>query len=280
MIRTSGNTAREGLLMQEPLELPTERVVQSAEGLKRHYGARRLHILRVGIRRIRTYLKHSGDHRAQGMRKIWGGFAGATNDARDWDVFHRTARALLVTDEYQSFRRLNRKRLEASHRTVKALVNSGQWYRHLEEWRRYLERFASHAGTNNRERPSLDAALRKAGVNLSRALQSDDDRAWHNFRISVKETRYIADAVSPLPVEVRQVIAACKSLQATLGEWHDTVIQLQLLEELEPDPVHVRLHSQIRKRKTSSLSQTRTLLAAQSVFSPARDDDGSGAAGV
>ena len=106
--------------MHEPLEELTVRVAQSAERLKHHYGAKRLHILRVGIRRIRTYLKQSGNLRAKRMRKIWGGFAGATNDARDWDVFHRTARVLLEPDEYQAFKRLNRKWLEASHRAVDA----------------------------------------------------------------------------------------------------------------------------------------------------------------
>ena len=73
------------------------------------------------------------------------------------------------------------------------------------------------------------------------------------------------------------MIATCKALQATLGEWHDTVIQLQLLDELQPDPVHARLQSLIRKRKTLSLAQTRDLLAAQSIFAPTRFDDGPGA---
>jgi CHAD domain-containing protein len=293
--------------MQEPMDMLTDQVAQSAERLKQHYGARRLHILRVGVRRIRTYLKQSGNHRAKRMRKIWGGFAGATNDARDWDVFHRTARVLLEPDEYQAFKRLNRKWLEASHRAVRTMVNSAHWDRHLEEWRRYLAQSASlspaigngepcrsplagdqgpgrpqaasyNRGAVAREQPSLDAALEKAGAALSRALQSDDDRAWHKFRIAVKETRYIADAISPLPAEVRQVITTCKSLQATLGEWHDTVIQLQLLDELEPHPAHARLQSLIRQRKALSLSQTRALLGAQSIFAPTRCGDSPGRA--
>ena len=49
--------------MQEPMDMLTDQVAQSAERLKQHYGARRLHILRVGVRRIRTYLKQSGNHR-------------------------------------------------------------------------------------------------------------------------------------------------------------------------------------------------------------------------
>ena len=291
--------------MQEPLEALTERVARAAELLKQHYGARRVHVLRVGIRRIRTFLKQSADHRAKRMRKIWGGFAGATNDARDWDVFHKTARALLGPDEYRTFRRLNRKRLEASHRAVRTLVNSEHWDRHLQEWRRYLGQAASRspaggsgercrrplagdqgqgrpqAGSYSRapvarQQPSLEAVVQKAGVALTMALQADDDRAWHKFRIAVKETRYIAEATSPLPPGGRQVIAICKSLQATLGEWHDTVIQLQLLDELAPHPVHARLQSLVRKRKIMSLTQTRTLLEAQSTFTPLPCDEGPG----
>ena len=84
--------------MQESLEKLTERIELTAERLKQRYGARRLHVLRVSIRRIRTYLKQSSIPRAKRMRKIWGGFAGSTNDARDWDVFHRTARLLIEPD--------------------------------------------------------------------------------------------------------------------------------------------------------------------------------------
>jgi CHAD domain-containing protein len=64
------------------------------------------------------------------------------------------------------------------------------------------------------------------------------------------------------------VIATCRSLQATLGEWHDTVIQLQLLDELGADKVHIRLRKLISGKKRRSLSQTRALLAAQSIFVP------------
>ena len=254
--------------MQAPLEKLTERVAHAAAGLRHGYGARRVHTLRVGIRRIRTFLKQSGNARARRMRKAWGGFAAATNDARDWDVFHRTARALLAPDEYRTFRRLNRQRLQTSHQAVKALVSSAQWDRHLRQWRRYLEWSAGRQSASMRRRPPLETVLARAGTVLSLALQADDDRAWHTFRIAVKETRYIAEASTPRSASVRQVIATCKALQATLGEWHDTVIQLELLGELEPHPVHTRLESLIRERKHQSLSQTRALLAAQSIFAP------------
>jgi CHAD domain-containing protein len=254
--------------MQEALEKLTERVERSANGLKHGYRVRELHALRVGIRRIRTFLKQSGSHRARRLRKTWGGFAAATNDARDWDVFHKTARKLLEPDEFTTFRRLNRERLHASRQQVAALVASGHWSRHLEQWRAYLERWSARETPGSERRPSLDAVLDKAGAALALATEANDDRAWHKFRIAVKETRYIAEASRGRSARTREVIATCKSLQATLGEWHDTVIQLQLLEEVEPDPVHERLRSLIRERKRLSLSQTCATLAAQSVFVP------------
>lgn len=254
--------------MEAPLEQLTERVEHAAEGIRRRYGAKRLHILRVGIRRIRTFLKHSGGHRARRLRRTWGAFAAVTGDARDWDVFHKTARLLLAADDFKAFQRLNRKRLQESHRAVKALVASAHWSRHLEEWRAYLRGAANQSAPAGRRPRSLEAALARAGAALARAVEVDDDRAWHKFRIAVKETRYIAEAVPGPSAHVRGVIATCKALQATLGAWHDTVVQLQLLDELQRDPVHTRLRTLIRRRKRQSLSQTRSILSHQSVFVP------------
>lgn len=254
--------------MQEPLTKLTDSVACSAEGLEHRYRARQLHALRVGIRRIRTFLKHSGGHRARRLRKTWGAFAAVTSEARDWDVFCTTARTLLPADEYQTFRRLNRKRLRASHLAVKTLVASARWNRHMREWRAYLERTAHHAEPGGREPRTLETALARAGAALALATEVNDDRAWHKFRIAVKETRYIAEATHPRSAYVRQVIATCKALQATLGAWHDTVVQLQLLDELGKDPVHRRLRTAIRRRKKLALSQTRAMLTAQSIFLP------------
>ena len=200
--------------MQEALEKMTERVERSANGLVQGYRVRQLHALRVGIRRIRTFLKQSGSHRARRLRKTWGGFAAATNDARDWDVFHRTARKLLEPEDFRAFSRLNRNRLQASHQTVRALVSSKHWSGHLEQWRDYLERSSTREAVQAGRRPSLDAVLAKAGSALAMAMAANDDRAWHKFRIAVKETRYIAEASPGGSARTREVIATCKSLQA------------------------------------------------------------------
>ena len=254
--------------MEKPLKELTDRVADSAAKLEHRYRARQLHVLRVSIRRIRTYLKHSGAHRARRLRKTWGAFAAVTSEARDWDVFCTTARTLLPPEDYQTFRRLNRKRLRASHQAVKALVVSARWHRHQRDWRAYLKRCAQQARAGDGAPRSLDTALARAGAALAVATELNDDRAWHKFRIAVKETRYIAEATDPRSEHVEQVIATCKALQATLGAWHDTVVQLQLLDELEKHPVHKRLRTAIRRNKKLALSQTRAMLTSQSVFVP------------
>lgn len=253
--------------MQEALANLTTGVAHSAGRLAQRYGARQLYALRVGIRRIRTVLKQSGGHRARRLRKTWGAFAAITNEARDWDVFHKTARALLTAEDYRSFQRLNRKRLRASHHAVTALVRSPHWIAHLEEWRHFLERSADHEAHAPPER-SLDAVLAMAGAALALAMEANDDRAWHKFRIAVKEARYTAEGAGAPSPRTSRVIATCKSLQATLGQWHDALIQLQLLDELAADPVHSKLRTLILGRKKQSLSQTRAMLSAQSIFVP------------
>jgi CHAD domain-containing protein len=62
------------------------------------------------------------------------------------------------------------------------------------------------------------------------------------------------------------VIESCKSLQAVLGDWHDTVVQLNMLEELEAVPVHTRLAEVVLQRKQQFLSELREILAEQSLF--------------
>jgi CHAD domain-containing protein len=53
------------------------------------------------------------------------------------------------------------------------------------------------------------------------------------------------------------IAAACKPLQTLLGEWHDTVVQLNLLDELPPAAVHTELAALIFERQAALLSRIR-----------------------
>ena len=104
---------------------------------------------------------------------------------------------------------------------------------------------------------------------MSRALEEDTDRRWHKFRIAVKEVRYVAEANPQLP-ESALVVAACRSLQTLLGDWHDTVVQLDLLDGLAEHPVHAELEILILQRKHRFLTQILESLAGQHLFTAIR----------
>jgi len=223
----------------------------------------------VGVRRIRSILKQIDSHRSRRYRKIWGGFAAVTNDARDWDIFLQTAKKLLSNAQYQEFEKLNREQVRLSHEAVIELLHSMHWQRHLDEWKNVLERADEQPGWTHQGLAPLELALARARLALKRALAVNDDHSWHKFRIRVKDVRYVADAVNDDSTNgkyVSSVIESCKQLQTLLGDWHDTVVQLNLLEELQAAPVHSRLRKMISERKQMFLAQTRDMLVEHSLF--------------
>lgn len=239
--------------------------------LLKNYEPDDLHAFRVNIRRIRSILKQMDNPRARRYRKVWGGFAAVSNLARDWDVFMKWASSALSPGEFEEFRRINRDRLESSHEAVLEILRSAHWQRHLREWRQLLLRSDEIPADQSGHASSLEQALEKARTTLNSALLIGDDRAWHKFRIAVKDVRYVADALPGDPEpgsEHAMLIDRCKKLQTALGNWHDTVVQLNLLEELEPVPAHARLSELISSRQEQLLSQIRTMLADDPIFYP------------
>jgi CHAD domain-containing protein len=253
---------------QQLLEL-TEKAEHDASKLLTAYDPETLYEFRVGSRRIRSILKHIGSHRARGFRKAWGGFTAVTNEARDWDVFLLTAEKLLTPAEIEAFSSLNRERISSCHEAVTEMLNSALWLRHLDDWKRFLLRAAEDAPAGEHSLAALQLALTGAREALRRALDANDDRHWHKFRIAIKEVRYVADASSVNAAnekQVAEVIVACKTLQALLGDWHDTVVQLNLLEELQAAPVHDRLAELIAERQQQFLTRTRALVERTPLF--------------
>jgi len=250
------------------LEL-TVGVAQAGENVLREYDPKQLYAFRVGVRRIRSILKQIDSHRSRRYRKIWGGFAAVTNDARDWDIFLQTAKKLLSAAQYQEFEKLNREQVRHSHETVIELLHSMHWQRHLDEWKDVLERADEQSGWAHQGLASLELALARARLALDRALAVNDDRSWHKFRIRVKDVRYVAEAGNDDSTNrkyVSSVIESCKQLQTLLGDWHDTVVQLNMLEELPAAPVHSMLRKMVSERKHMFLAQTRDMLAEHPLF--------------
>jgi CHAD domain-containing protein len=151
------------------------------------------------------------------------------------------------------------------------MLQSMLWSRHMEEWQGYIQRSADYPARKQLSLLSLEQALSKGRLMLSQALIVDDERRWHKFRIAVKDVRYVADASTVNEDEtsyLEAVVNTCKSLQATLGNWHDATIQLQMLEDLEAAAVHVNLRADLEERKQRFLSETREILANSDIFTP------------
>lgn len=255
--------------MHLQLQQITDELESASQALMTGYTPEQLYILRVRIRRIRSILKHAEGHRARGFRKSWGGFAAVTNDSRDWDVFLITAESLLPADDFRAFQRINAERVGAAHETALEMVRSSPWRRQLTEWQTFLTQSEGHVPGREQLDDALERALSKARRALRHALATDDDRRWHKFRIAVKEVRYVADtgAADPGSGEYFTGIAAtCRSLQTLLGNWHDTVVQLGILDELQPTAVHTRLAADIRERKARLLAEIHAALTDHPLF--------------
>ena len=246
------------------LEL-SDTIEKTALELLKNYQPVDLHTFRVSIRRIRSILKQMDNTRARRYRKVWGGFATVTNQARDWDVFMQWASRELAPDEFERFSQMTRERLSSSHEAVFEVLRSAHWQRHLREWRQLLTRSGDISPNETVQAISLELALAKARATLGRALSIGDDRSWHKFRIAVKDVRYLADA---LPGESLALIESCKKLQTVLGKWHDTVVQLSLLDELEGAALNEQLSAAIRTRQKRLLSQIRDMLSDDPYFYP------------
>lgn len=255
--------------MHQNLLNMTGTIEEASDALNYAYSPEQLYALRTGIRRIRSILKHIDSHRSRGYRKTWGGFAAVTNDARDWDVFLVTAEKLLSPGEYGTFEELNAEQIKTSRKTVVEMLDAAPWRRHLEEWRHYLEQSEDETPGPDHVLPSLERALFNARQALRLAMIVNEDRRWHKFRIAVKEVRYVADTGKDHPSasqHLQEVSAACRSVQTLLGDWHDTVVQLGLLSELEAAPIHDRLGSLVQQRNNKYLSKIRKKLSAHPLF--------------
>jgi CHAD domain-containing protein len=247
----------------------TTTVEQAAASLRQGYAAEHLYALRVGMRRIRSMLKPLGSTGPRRFRKTWGGFAAVTNRARDWDVFLITAAEMLPPEPYARFEHRHRDTVLGSHEAVLELLESGHWSRNLRDWRQFLEQHGADASQPATGPAPIDRALSRARQALATAQATGEDRAWHKLRIAVKEVRYqseaFAEGVAPGSPE-EELIEWCKPLQALLGSWHDCVVQLQLLDDMEPFPEHEALHAAIGQMRAERLAQIEQAVAGHSLF--------------
>lgn len=256
---------------QRLLEI-TGDVDDAAGRLLTAYSPEALYNFRVAARRCRSILKHIDSHRSRGLRKAWGGLAAVTGPARDWDVFQSRAEQLLSADDYPVFQGINRERIESSREAVLEMIRSAPWRRHLQEWNGYLQQAEDDESVNQTAGVALDSTIMRAAVALQVAMSEDSHHRWHKFRIAVKEVRYVAEAAAAGDARAASIARSCRELQTLLGDWHDTVVQLNLLEELEPAAVHQLLETLIMQRQQDFLAQMHASLENENMFSAAVED--------
>jgi len=253
----------------------TEDIERAGSALGRGYQPEQLYALRVGMRRVRSMLKSIGSPRARRFRKSWGGFATVTNQARDWDVFLASAAELLPSTGFRRFEQQHRTAVRTCHEAVIELLQSPPWHRHLDDWRHYVGQTADESPDESEQQAALSRALGRARAALTTARREDTDRAWHKLRIAIKEVRYQAESIAgDAPaghVAVQELIEHCKHLQSLLGRWHDCVVQLQMLREMEPTPEQDALQTATDAKRIECLKEIRQALVDHPLFEPAGD---------
>ncbi len=231
------------------LQASADRLETLRSALLAGYSDEDLHQLRVTLRRMRSFLRGRPGGEARDLRQQLGALACATNSARDWDTLAASASGLLRPEQYRALQALLQDGLETAHAQVYRMLHSHQWLATLKGWQAFVQATGVETDSRDIAPGDLGNKLRRAATAGHKALARDDDRRWHKLRIAIKELRYHLDTSSldasnpgtfnldTLARKPRQPVTAglldeCKTLQALLGDWHDTVVHRQLLDGL------------------------------------------------
>ncbi|WP_162634811.1 CHAD domain-containing protein [Pseudomonas putida] len=188
-----------------------------------------LHELRIAVRKIRSYLRPLRNMpEVTALNQSASEVGRVTTPARDLEVIigelrkmgyprQATTRSATLTKQYRQ--------IAASPLLDKLFVELDRWPE--------MFRADERAGELVDVKRQIEKALKKRITQLIAGLR-DKDFDRHELRIIVKNARYLSDAfpeLSPLKAMTR---AQLKSVQASLGSWHDHH-QWCLRAESEPD---------------------------------------------
>lgn len=260
---------------RQPLDDLTAAVADHRQHLLDSYQPIHLHQWRVHIRRIRSLMKYLPAYRDRALRAAWRELFVVSNPARDWDVFILELPSLLPSAEAAALAGALDPLVQKHHKRVLEMLVSGRWVEHLDEWRTFLESLESPPPVLP---PSvLPEVLAQAEQARIAALQADDRATWHRLRIAIKNLRYVIDAILQLgagggQTRLEALIEECKVLQDTLGAWHDSMVQLELIDapltarQLADFPdraaIHHRLVTALEQRRDRLLETAREQLPA------------------
>ena len=200
-----------------------------------NYNDEDLHQLRVALRRMRSALRGVPDRKARKLRRRLGALARTTNDARDWDTLYTGAMEQLRTEQFNKLEPLLHERRENARAQVYRVFHSKQWLIALSRWDALVGTADLDAQSLSMVSGKLGTRLRRATKAADKAMAKDDDRCWHRLRIAIKEVRYALDTASEEVPARAELLRQCKTLQALLGNWHDTVVHRHLLDTLARD---------------------------------------------
>ena len=223
--------------MKAKLENLSRSLRKKRHSLLQSYDAEDLHQTRVGLRRMRSHLKSRSGGKARSLRHELGKLADATNPARDWDTLVEKTHAHLDQPTLQLLGEDLRRYQASSHLPALAMLQSDDWSHVLEQWDAYLRRHPPGRVKAGSDEKTLKKIRERVDHAWLRASHNGAPRNWHKLRIALKDLRYRleADAGTTGDREASKLLKHCKRLQTLLGDWHDTVIHLQLVREIAGD---------------------------------------------
>lgn len=192
-----------------------------------------LHDLRIAVRKIRSLLRPLRNMaQVIELNQAAAEVGRATTPTRDLEVIADELRKMGYSQ--QAMRRSAL--LKEQYRKIAASPLLGKLFAELDQWPEMF-RTAERAGELVDVKRQIEKALKKRITQLIAGLR-DKQFDRHELRIIVKNARYLSDAfptLSPLRATSR---AQLKSVQASLGSWHDHH-QWCLRAEAEPDLLEI-----------------------------------------
>jgi CHAD domain-containing protein len=215
------------------------------EGIKNDIDTEFLHDFRVAIRRTRSALGQikavfPADVTAR-FQKDFASLGSMTNRVRDLDVYllHQECYTALLPAQVRPdiaplFAHLQRERAKA-FRTLVRRLRSKTYADILCRWEAFLTQPpVEDASAANASRPIIAVARKRIRRRCRRVVQlgtdllaETDSQRLHALRIACKKLRYVLEFFASLfpGKKTALLVGHLRTLQDTLGRWHDLVVQ-------------------------------------------------------
>jgi CHAD domain-containing protein len=214
------------------LQQLTTEIEHRRSALLTRYRDEDLHQLRITIRRLRGLLRQQDNPEALQLRRDWGKLVDQTNPARDWDTLVIYLEHNLAAEIFAQNRVALATGQAQAQRQVLDTLRSAHWSTISSRWHDYLLRVGAEGEPDLPGQDIIAAARASAFEAWQSAVNTNEERDWHRLRIAIKDLRYSLDTLAPVSPQTQATLRLCKELQTLLGDWHDTVVHRQLLEQL------------------------------------------------